>query len=65
MTNSRARLVGAFEAERRRIERDLHDGTQQRLVALSVELGLARLDVGEDSDAADASWPPNTTPGRP
>ena len=51
VTNSRARLVGAFEAERRRIERDLHDGTQQRLVALSVELGLARLDVGEDSAA--------------
>lgn len=45
VTNSRARLVDAFEAERRRIERDLHDGTQQRLVALGVELGMARMDL--------------------
>lgn len=42
---SRARLVDAFEAERRRIERDLHDGAQHRLVALSMTLGLARLDA--------------------
>lgn len=41
---SRLRLVDAFEAERRRIERDLHDGAQQRLVALSMTLGLARLE---------------------
>lgn len=52
VTTSRARLVDAFEAERRRIERDLHDGTQQRLVALSVELGLARMDVPDGSEAA-------------
>jgi signal transduction histidine kinase len=45
VTRSRARLVDAFEAERRRIERDLHDGAQQRLVALSMSLGLARLDL--------------------
>ncbi|MET9405504.1 sensor domain-containing protein [Streptomyces sp. NPDC002935] len=45
VTESRARLVAAFEAERRRIERDLHDGAQQRLVALSMTLGLARLDA--------------------
>ncbi|WP_219466095.1 sensor histidine kinase [Nonomuraea rhizosphaerae] len=45
---SRARLVDAFEAERRRIERDLHDGAQQRLVALSMTLGLARLDLADD-----------------
>ncbi|WP_435228760.1 sensor histidine kinase [Streptomyces sp. Tue6028] len=45
VTRSRARLVAAFEAERRRIERDLHDGAQQRLVALSMQLGLARLDA--------------------
>jgi signal transduction histidine kinase len=37
--------VDAFEAERRRIERDLHDGAQQRLVALTMTLGLARLDA--------------------
>ncbi|MEV0234804.1 histidine kinase [Nonomuraea sp. NPDC050786] len=46
---SRARLVDAFEMERRRIERDLHDGAQQRLVALSMTLGLARLDLPDDS----------------
>ncbi|MFD8486879.1 sensor histidine kinase [Streptomyces sp. NPDC059712] len=45
LTRSRVRLVDAFEAERRRIERDLHDGAQQRLVALTMALGLARLDA--------------------
>jgi signal transduction histidine kinase len=45
LARSRARLVDAFEAERRRIERDLHDGAQQRLVALTMTLGLARLDA--------------------
>ncbi|WP_405615010.1 sensor histidine kinase [Streptomyces sp. NBC_00076] len=45
LARSRVRLVDAFEAERRRIERDLHDGAQQRLVALTMTLGLARLDV--------------------
>jgi signal transduction histidine kinase len=37
---SRARLVEATESERRRIERDLHDGTQQRLVSIAMSLGL-------------------------
>jgi len=50
---SRRRLVDGFESERRRIERDLHDGAQQRLVALSVTLGMARLHVAADSPAAD------------
>ncbi|RFU42294.1 sensor histidine kinase [Actinomadura logoneensis] len=45
VTGSRARLVNAFEAERRRIERDLHDGAQQRLVAVATSLGLALLDL--------------------
>lgn len=45
LTRSRLRLVDAFEAERRRIERDLHDGAQQRLVGLTMTLGLARLDA--------------------
>lgn len=45
LSRSRVRLVDAFEAERRRIERDLHDGAQQRLVALTMTLGLARLDA--------------------
>ncbi|MFD0552510.1 sensor histidine kinase [Streptomyces rectiviolaceus] len=52
VTRSRARLVDAFEAERRRIERDLHDGAQQRLVALTMTLGLARLDVTPGSPLA-------------
>ncbi|GHC82435.1 histidine kinase [Nocardiopsis terrae] len=51
VTESRARLVNAFEYERRRIERDLHDGAQQRLVALSMDLGMARVDLDEDSPA--------------
>ncbi|MCC5581492.1 sensor domain-containing protein [Microtetraspora sp. AC03309] len=46
---SRARLVDGFETERRRIERDLHDGAQQRLVALSMRLGLIQLDVPPDA----------------
>ncbi|MGH4032664.1 sensor domain-containing protein [Actinomycetota bacterium Odt1-20B] len=54
VTRSRARLVAAFEAERRRVERDLHDGAQQRLVALSMRLGLARLDAEPGSGLAAA-----------
>ncbi|MEU4692835.1 sensor domain-containing protein [Actinoplanes sp. NPDC023714] len=53
VTRSRARLVDAFEVERRRIERDLHDGAQQRLVALSMQLGLARLELPPGSPAAE------------
>ena len=39
---SRARIVAAADQTRRRIERDLHDGTQQRLVSLGLELRLAQ-----------------------
>ncbi|MDX3381852.1 histidine kinase [Streptomyces niveiscabiei] len=42
LAESRAGLVDAVDAERRRIERDLHDGAQQRLVSLAVNLGIAR-----------------------
>ncbi|MFZ3472634.1 sensor histidine kinase [Streptomyces sp. 4.24] len=52
LTSSRARLAAAFDAERRRIERDLHDGAQQQLVALSMTLGLARLDAPPGSALA-------------
>jgi signal transduction histidine kinase len=45
---SRARLAVAAEQERRRIERDLHDGAQQRLVALRIELELAEELVRKD-----------------
>jgi signal transduction histidine kinase len=47
LRRSRVDLVDAFEIERRRIERDLHDGVQQRLVALTMTLGRAELDVAE------------------
>jgi signal transduction histidine kinase len=53
VSRSRARLADAFEAERRRIERDLHDGAQQRLVSLTLQLGLARLDLPPGSPAAE------------
>jgi signal transduction histidine kinase len=49
---SRERVVDAAEAERRRIERDLHDGAQQRLVALAMELGRAKSKFADDVDAA-------------
>ncbi|MDA0181459.1 histidine kinase [Solirubrobacter phytolaccae] len=49
---SRARLVEAGDAERRRLGRDLHDGAQQRLVALMIELQLAREHF--ESDPANA-----------
>ena len=45
LRRSRVDLVESFEGERRRIERDLHDGVQQRLLALGVTLGRAELDV--------------------
>jgi signal transduction histidine kinase len=54
VARSRARLVDAYEAERRRIERDLHDGAQHQLTSLTLQLGMARLDMPEDSPAAAA-----------
>src|SRR5262245_18682671 len=47
LRRSRSGLVDAFEAERHRIERDLHDGVQQRLVALTMTLGSAELEIDE------------------
>jgi len=47
LTESRAAAVSAADAERRRIERDLHDGTQQRLVSMAMRLGLARATLGD------------------
>jgi signal transduction histidine kinase len=51
---SRARLVTAGDAERRRLERDLHDGAQQRLVALSMQLRLLHGRIREDPTTAEA-----------
>jgi signal transduction histidine kinase len=50
----RTAAVDAAEAERRRIERDLHDGAQQRLVALGMTLGLAREKMESDPEQARA-----------
>jgi signal transduction histidine kinase len=49
---SRARLVEATDAERRRIERDLHDGTQQRLVSIAMSLGLLETKLPAQATAA-------------
>jgi len=51
---SRARIVKAGDEARRRLERNLHDGAQQRLVALSLSLRLAQSKLGTDPAAADA-----------
>ena len=51
---SRARVVAAADAERRSIERDLHDGVQQHLVALAVNLQVARQLADSDPAAAKA-----------
>lgn len=51
---SRARIVEAGVAERRRLERNLHDGAQQRLVTLAVQLRMAQERVREDPVAAEA-----------
>ncbi|PXY32852.1 sensor histidine kinase [Prauserella muralis] len=51
---SRARGVDAAEAERRRIERDLHDGAQQRLLSVAMNLGRAKTKVDSDPEALRA-----------
>ncbi|MEV5824116.1 sensor histidine kinase [Spirillospora sp. NPDC052242] len=51
---SRARGVDAAEAERRRIERDLHDGAQQRLLAVAMDIGRARAKLEDDPEGARA-----------
>jgi signal transduction histidine kinase len=53
VTRSRARLVHDFDAERRRIERDLHDGAQQQVVTLALRLGLARMELESRLGADD------------
>ena len=50
LTTSRARIVAAADATRRRIERDLHDGAQQRLVSLALELRTVQAAVPPNAD---------------
>jgi len=52
LEDSRERVMDAAETERRRIERDLHDGAQQRLVALAMDLGRAKARFADDPEAA-------------
>src|SRR5262249_4129660 len=52
LRRSRARIVAAGDAERRRLERDLHDGAQQRLVGLALSLRLARSRLKPDAKSA-------------
>jgi signal transduction histidine kinase len=52
LTVSREGVVDAADAERRRIERDLHDGTQQRLVSLAMNLGIARAALADAPEPA-------------
>jgi signal transduction histidine kinase len=51
LRGTRARILEASQSERRRLERDLHDGAQQRLVALSLELGLLEARLRDDPAA--------------
>ena len=52
LKGSRARVIEAGQKERQRLERNLHDGAQQRLIALSLELSLLGKQVGDDAAAA-------------
>ena len=49
--SAQARIIEATDAERRRLERDLHDGAQQRLVSLSLKLAMAKAKLGDDGEA--------------
>jgi signal transduction histidine kinase len=52
LRDARARIIAAADAERRRIERDLHDGAQQRMVSVALTLSLAEAKMRTDADAA-------------
>jgi signal transduction histidine kinase len=53
LEGARSRIIAAADAERRRIERDLHDGAQQRLVALSLTLRMAESRAQQDPEARE------------
>ena len=51
-----ARIVAEADTERRALERDLHDGAQQRLVSVALSIRLARRTIAPDDPALDAAW---------
>jgi signal transduction histidine kinase len=53
LQSSRARIVAASDAARRKIERDLHDGAQQHLVSMAVKVGLARQLMADDAETVE------------
>ena len=67
LQTSRARIVRAGDEQRRRLERNLHDGAQQRLVAATLLLRVAQAQLDKDRDGGDASCsrtpPASSTPG--
>jgi signal transduction histidine kinase len=54
LADSRARIVEVTDSERRRLERNLHDGAQQRLVSLALQLRLIRNAIGKDATTAES-----------
>lgn len=56
LTTSRPRIVASADDTRRRIERDFHDGAQQRLVTLALQLRAAQAAVPPDLDELQGSW---------
>jgi signal transduction histidine kinase len=60
---SRARLVTAADEERRGLERDLHDGAQQRLVSLALDARLAEAKLGNDADPSVRTSGPHSPMG--
>jgi signal transduction histidine kinase len=53
LQGSRARIVEAGRSERKRLERNLHDGAQQRLIALSLEISMLEEQLSDDADTAE------------
>ena len=62
LRTSQARIIAAADAERRRLERDLHDGAQQRLVAVALNLRVASERLKRGDDALDLVDRPATRP---
>jgi signal transduction histidine kinase len=54
LRGARVRILEAAQSERRRLERDLHDGAQQRLVSLAMQLGILEARFGDDPEARGA-----------